>query len=77
MPSYGENVITDMQKAGVKNFEMEASCLFTLGSLFGLMTGCVCVVVADRVLEGFEDSDKAEVQCAQVACEAAKILAGK
>src|SRR5258708_1845268 len=41
LPSYQENIFKDMQKAGVKNFEMEASCLFTLSSLFGLMAGCV------------------------------------
>jgi uridine phosphorylase len=77
LPSFQEHIFTDMQKAGVKNFEMEASCLFTLGSLFNLMTGCVCVVIADRVKDQFGISDEMEMVPAQVANEAIKILMEK
>lgn len=77
LPSFQERIFEDMQKAGVKNFEMEASCLFTLGSLFNLMTGCICVVIADRVRDKFGISDEMEMLPAKVANEAVKILTEK
>jgi uridine phosphorylase len=39
--------IREMQAAGVLNCEMEAGALLTLGGLFGLRAGCLCVV-SDR-----------------------------
>ena len=33
-----------MRAARVQNCEMEAGALLTLGSLFGVQTGCICVV---------------------------------
>jgi len=77
LPSFKEKIFDDMQKAGVKNFEMEASCLFTLGSIFGIRTGAICVVVADRVKNKFKITDQMEKNVALVACEAIKILQGK
>ena len=63
-----------MKKAGVKNFEMEGSCLLTLGSLFNIRAGVICVVVADRVRNEFKITDQMEKDVALVACEAIKIL---
>ncbi len=77
LPSFKENIFKDMKNAGVKNFEMETSCLFTLGSLFGIRTGAVCVVVADRIHNKFKVTDKMEKDAALVACEAIKILQEK
>lgn len=74
LPSFQQHILEDMQKARVKNFEMESSCLFTLSSLFDVRAGCVCVVVADRVRDEFGLSDEAEMLPAQVAIEAVKIL---
>lgn len=74
MPSFAENIYPDMQKAGVKNFEMEASCLFTLSSLFGVRVGCICVVIADRVHDKFGISDEMEMLPALVANEAMQLL---
>ena len=74
MPSFQENLFADMQRAQVKNFEMESSCLFTLSSLFQVRAGCVCVVVADRVRDEFKVNDGAEMLPAKVAIEAMKIL---
>ncbi|MBL8116579.1 MAG: uridine phosphorylase [Anaerolineae bacterium] len=74
MPSFQENLFADMQRAQVKNFEMESSCLFTLSSLFQVRAGCVCVVVADRVRDEFKVNDEAEMLPAKVAIEAMKIL---
>lgn len=77
LPSHKAKIFEDMQKAGVKNFEMEAGCLLTLGSLFNVRTGAICVVVADRVRDTFELTDAMEQSAALVASEAIKILQKK
>jgi uridine phosphorylase len=46
-PSHLETRIRDMQAAGVMNCEMESGVLLTLSGLFGLRSGCICVV-SDR-----------------------------
>lgn len=74
LPSYKANIFEDMQKARVKNFEMEGGCLLTLASLFGIRAGMICVVVADRVHNQFKITDEMEQKCAIVASEAIKIL---
>lgn len=74
LPSHKANIFKDMQKAGVKNFEMEAGCLLTLASLFGVRAGAICVVAADRIRDKFELTDAMEQKCALVASEAIKIL---
>lgn len=74
LPSYQQHILEDMQKAGVKNFEMEAGLLFTLSSLLGVRAGAVCVVVANRVKDTFEHNDEMVDRMARVANEAAKIL---
>lgn len=77
IPSHAETIFPDMQKAGVKNFEMEAGCLFTLSTLFGLKAGCICVVIADRVKDQFGISDEMEMMPAKVANRAIQILKGE
>lgn len=77
LPSHKANIFKDMQAARVKNFEMEAGCLLTMGSLFGVRTGAICVVVADRVRDKFELTDEMEQSAARVASEAVKILQKK
>ncbi len=42
---------------GVKNFEMEASLLFTLAQLRGIRAGAICAVFANRKQGAFVDSD--------------------
>lgn len=74
LPSHKANLFKDMQAARVKNFEMEAGCLLTMGSLFGVRTGAICVVVADRVRDKFELTDEMEQSAARVASEAVRIL---
>ena len=74
LPSHKENIFKDMQKARVKNFEMEGGCLLTLASLFGIKAGMICVVVADRVHDKFKLTDEMEESAALVASEAIKIL---
>lgn len=72
-----EHVLTDMQKAGVLNFEMEGSCLFTLSSLFGKRAGMVCVIVGNRVTNKFLITDSMQKQVGFVASRAVAILASK
>ncbi len=77
LPSHKANVFTDMQKAGVKNFEMEAGCLLTLANLFNVRAGAICVVVADRVRDKFELTDQMEQSAALIASEAIRLLQNK
>lgn len=73
-PSHKEHIFSDMQKAGVLNFEMEASCILTLASLFGVRAGAVCVVIANRVTNEFDIRDEYEERPGKVASEAIRIL---
>lgn len=73
-PSFQEHLIKDLQQAKVQNFEMEASCLLTLGSLFGLQTGCISVVVADRNGGVFKITDEMEKLPGKIASQAVVLL---
>lgn len=44
----GKALYEELHNAGVKNFEMEASAICTLASVFGLRAGAVCTVYANR-----------------------------
>lgn len=70
--SYSETLLKDMQAMGVANFEMEASAIFTLASIYGLRAGAVCTVFANRVEDTFGVAG--EEDAARVAVEAVKIL---
>jgi len=71
--SYMDNIIPDLKAARVLNFEMECSTIFTLSNLFGLRSGAVCAVFANR--ETNEFATLGEKEASQTACEAIKILA--
>jgi len=70
--SFSENLMADLQKAGVLNFEMECATLFTLGNIYNLRCGAICAVFAERVTNKFEK--KGEEEASRAACEAVKIL---
>jgi len=70
--SYSENLIKDLQAMRVLNFEMEASAVFTLASIYGLRAGAVCAVFANRVENTF--GVKGEGDAIRVGIEAVKIL---
>ena len=70
--SYSETLIRDLQAMGILNFEMEASVILTLASLYGLRAGAVCTVFANRVEDKF--GVKGEEEVSRVAVEAVKIL---
>ncbi len=76
MPSFKENILRDMQAAGVKNFEMEVSSLLTLANVFGKRAGALCFVVANRMTDEFEVRDEWAVRAARVASRAISLLAG-
>ncbi len=70
--SWMDDLVPDLQRAGVLNFEMEAATIFTMLGLYGLRGGSVCAVVANRltntmVKEGVETA-------IDVANEAVRIL---
>jgi uridine phosphorylase len=72
-PSFAESLITDLQMAGVLNFEMESSSLLTLGNLYDLKAGAIFAVVANRVENTFQVS--AVEKSVRAANRAAVILA--
>ncbi len=47
--TFFENIVEDMRRANVLNFEMEAAALFTMGNIYGFRSGCICVAVANRI----------------------------
>lgn len=70
--SFSEQLIENLTKANVANFEMEAATLFTLGNIYGFRTGAVCAVYANRVRNEFEvKGEKDVIKCGN---EAVKIL---
>ncbi|MDH5401417.1 MAG: nucleoside phosphorylase [Candidatus Heimdallarchaeota archaeon] len=72
LPSFRENLVKDLTMAGVKNFEMEASLMFVLGSLYGMETSAVCAVYANRATNEF--AVKGEDIAIKAANEAARIV---
>lgn len=76
-PRDGE-LLTRLTEQGVKNLEMEASCLFTLAALRGLRAGAVCAAFANRVEDAFiaaEAMARAEDQVIEVGLSALHHLA--
>jgi uridine phosphorylase len=71
--SFMNDIIPDLKAARVLNFEMESSVLFTLSNLFGLRSGTICTVFANRETDEF--ATLGEREASQTACEAVRILA--
>ena len=75
LPSHKNHILEDLQKANVKNFEMEAASLFTLAGIFNVMAGAVCVVITERKKKGeLRLTDAMEKKVGLVASEAIRIL---
>lgn len=67
-----------LAEQNVMNFEMEASCLFTLSTLANYRAGAVCVVVANRHANQFSDEKTkkdGEMRAIMVGLEAVVLLA--
>ena len=54
LPPDKAHLVDDLRAARVLCFEMEAATLFTLGRVFGLKTGAVFAVVANRTTDAFK-----------------------
>ena len=54
LPHRSTHLVEDLRAARVLCFEMEAATLFTLGRVFGLKTGAVFAVVANRATDSFK-----------------------
>ncbi len=66
-------LITELHRARVVNFEMEAATLFTLASLYGFRAGAVCAVYANRARDEFAVRGEEDViRCGN---EAVRVLA--
>jgi uridine phosphorylase len=68
-----EERIAALKRAGVLNFEMEASAILTLAGIYGLRAGAVCTVYADRTTGEFAVTG--EGRAAKTASRAVSILA--
>jgi uridine phosphorylase len=68
-----EERIEELRRAGVLNFEMEASMLLTLAGIYGLRAGAVCTVFADRTTGEFRT--EGEGRASRVASRAVSLLA--
>lgn len=76
-PGHLEARIRDMQAAGVLNCEMESGVILTLSGLFGLRSGCICVVSDRTPWAGPAeiDLDRNMASCIEVATAAMLELA--
>lgn len=72
LPSHRANLVEDLKQANVLNFEMEASLLFVMSSIYKLHAGAVCAVYANRETGEFEP--KGEETAIEAANEATKII---
>jgi uridine phosphorylase len=68
-----ESLVEELREANVANVEMEAAALLTLGSIYGLRTGAVCAVYANRVTGEFRT--EGESRAAETASLAVALLA--
>lgn len=53
-PSFSQTLQSDLQAAGVLNFEMESAALLTVAGLYGLRAGAIFAVVANRLEDTFQ-----------------------
>lgn len=72
------DLLSDLEKMGIANLEMEASALFVLSQLAGFRAGCVCAVYANRHANKFIDEktmQEAESRCIETGLKAVALLA--
>jgi uridine phosphorylase len=70
---WSKSLITELTRANVANFEMEAATVFTLANIYGFRAGAVCAVYANRVRDEF--AVRGEQDAIDCGNEAVKILA--
>jgi uridine phosphorylase len=52
-PPRHPDIVKELERQGIKNLEMETSCLLTMASLGGFRAGAVCAVLARRRQRSF------------------------
>ncbi|MEM1695751.1 MAG: uridine phosphorylase [Desulfurococcaceae archaeon] len=72
LPHHQKGLIEYLRNANVLNFEMEASVIFVLASIYGLRAGAVCAAIANRETDEFVPGAGVE-DAIKVANEAVKI----
>jgi len=72
-PSRSKNLISDLRSSNVLCFEMESSILFTLGRVFGIKTGALFAVIANRSTNKFRIGAGIE-DAIEVAIEGVRLL---
>ena len=72
-PTFMNNLIPDLQSAGVINIEMEASGQFVVGRLHGLRMGAILAVVSNRVTDKWGEAG-GEEKSSKAASEALYLL---
>lgn len=76
-PSRRLGIDEELARQGVKNLEMETSCLLTLATLRGFRAGAVCAVYANRTRNAFIDEDeraRAELDCTNTGLRALHLV---
>ncbi|MBS3761328.1 nucleoside phosphorylase [Halodesulfurarchaeum sp.] len=68
-----DSLVEELQAANVKNIEMEASAILTLGSIYDLRAGAICSVYANRETGEFQSTGDA--RAAETATLAVHLLA--
>jgi uridine phosphorylase len=77
-PARHPDVAEQLARQGIKNLEMETSCLLTLASLRGFRAGAVCAAYANRPRNTFIDEaarDRAELDCTRTGLRALHLIA--
>ncbi|MEG0577508.1 MAG: nucleoside phosphorylase [Bacilli bacterium] len=75
---HNDNLLKDYENLNIINMEMEAETILTLGSLYGVYTGSICAVHADRVNDiWLEDFAEAQLKMCTIALEASVELMNK
>lgn len=75
-PAYPD-IVERLARQGIKNLEMETSCLLTLATLRGFMAGAVCAVYAtrgDNVFITPAQKSAAELACVTTGLQALHVL---
>ncbi|MCX8208339.1 MAG: uridine phosphorylase [Sulfolobales archaeon] len=73
LPDRWRGIERKLGELNVLNFEMEASTIFTLSSIYGARAGTLCAAIANRVTDEF-DPGAGLVDLVRVANEAVRIL---
>lgn len=70
-------IVDRLAAQGVKNLEMETSCLLTMATVCGLRAGAICAVYASRTRDAFVHSqakEAAELSCVRAGLRALHLL---